>query len=653
MKKTSIDFSELGYFRIALFSPSVDIGNPEQNASLIVDLARQAELQGAQVAVYPELALTGYTCEDLFLSSELKDRARDSLIMLAQRSIGIKTVIVVGAPLTVTDRQYNCAVAVQDGKIIGAWPKTHLVNYGEFYEKRWFCSGLDVSESVAMGSHSFRLDSKQVIEIDGVKIGIEICEDLFSVIPPSCGMALTGAACILNLSASPENVGRAAYRVELVKQQSARLNCVYAYVSAGPMESTKDVVYSGHAIVAENGAILLNSERLNLKTTYSIVDVDMNKIANDRGKNMTFQNTKVPYLAPVIRTSTGIVLRDSLRIYDRYPFVPQDSSELRSRSAEIIKIQSTGLARRVISCGAKKVVVGLSGGLDSALVFLTCIEAAKILNMDPHDFVELITMPGLGTSQRTLDSAMNLGLCYNVPVRTIDIKPAVAQHFSDIGHSMTVFDACFENAQARERMTCLFDVANMVNGIVVTGSNLSEIMLSWSTFGGDHLGGYCVLSGTPKTLVKSIIAHYIQNVVSPDAARVLSGILETTVSPELLPSIDGLVQSTETSIGPYELHDFFIFHFLRSQFSFKKILVLALHTFSTYEPATVAKWFVVFVERLASGQFKRSVSMPGVKIGTVSASSRGDLRLPDEMSFKKEYIAQMCKEVLDEYNDTP
>jgi NAD+ synthase (glutamine-hydrolysing) len=641
-----MDYSKLGYFRLGLFSPIVYIGNPDANSTEILKLAKQAESESANLALFPELALTGYTCEDLFLSGELKLQTELALLKIVEKSKEIKTVMVFGLPVIIANRRYNCALAVQNGKILCGWAKTHIVEYSEFYEGRWFCSGEGLDETVEINGQKFKVSNKNILCIDGVNVGAEICEDLFSVIPPSSSQSIasTPAELLLNLSASPENVGKADYRLELVKQQAARTLSVYAYVSSGPTESTKDLVYSGHSIVSENGSILLNSERLKLEGSSSFVDVDIEKIRNERSKNMTFQKTKPSFISNVIKIETGIVLSELKRKYDRLPFVP-NQNELEKRSMEITKIQATALARRIMSCGAKKIIIGLSGGLDSALIFLISLETCKLLNKEPKDFIELITMPGFGTSERTLNSARSLGESFGVEVKVIDIKPAVSQHFKDIGHSESVYDICFENAQARERMTVLFDRSNMYNGIVVSGGNLSEIMASWSSVFGDHAAGYAVLSGTPKTLVKSLISYHMIHNVNKKSKKVLQDILDTVISPELLPIIDGKVQSTQEKIGPYEVLDFFTYHFLRNGFSFEKIISLSCITFNDYKSEEICKWFKVFIKRFASGQFKRSVSMPGIKIGSVSCSSRGDLRCPDEMTMNEESLNKLCDKI--------
>jgi NAD+ synthase (glutamine-hydrolysing) len=645
------DFTTLGFVRVAAVAPPVAIGDVVTNCSTIAAWAHDASEQGAAIVVFPELSLTGYTCEDLFLTSMVQDAHR-SLGELARQTADLAATIVVGSPLQAANgRRYNCAVVLHGGTILGAIPKQHLPNYGEFYERRWFTPGREVDEFVTLHDHLFRLHARQVFDLGTaggitVRLGIEICEDLWAPDPPSTALALAGANIIVNPSASNELVAKAEYRKDLVRIQSARLGCAYVYAGSGPTESTKDIVFGGHTFVMENGSLLAESDRFNFNGSMVFADVDVDRLANERAQNMTFGTTDEPF--PLIDVHTLVNQLPTLvqlqRNYVRFPFVPNDPRNVDERAREILAIQSTGLARRMMAARAEKAVLGLSGGLDSTLALLVVVETMKKLGRSVENIV-CISMPGLGTTDHTKSSAQQLAECVGVTFREIPIGKAVAQHFKDIGHDPKNFDVVYENSQARERTQILFDIANQVKGIVIGTGDLSELALGWCTFNADQMANYGVNTSVPKTLVRHLVRWYGENLTDKKTQKVLTTILETVISPELLPvGKDGSIQqATEDIVGPYELHDFFLYHWQRNGFAPRKIQVLAFETFTadgSYDEATITRWLKVFIERFCRQQFKRTTLPPGPKIGSVSLSPRGDLRLPDELD-PAGFVAQL------------
>jgi NAD+ synthase (glutamine-hydrolysing) len=627
------DWGRFGFFRIATVAPPVHIADPEANAHEIVSWATEADAAGASLVLFPELGLTGYTCEDLFLSSDLLDRSDAALAHLAAATASLEATLVVGLPLRTNDgRRYNTAVIMHGGRVHGAVPKQHLPNNGEFYERRWFTPGFHVNEPVSVpGLPEFRVSADQLFTVGGVNVGIEICEDLWAPDPPSTQAALNGALVVVNPSASNELVAKADYRRQLVSQQSARTHTAYAYAGAGPTESTKDIVFGGHCLVIENGAILAETERFVLAGAMAIADVDVEKLANERSRNITWSTA--PNDRPCTRltvTSSRRSLGTLQREFPTDPFVPDDPMTVHERAREILAIQSTGLARRMMAARSERLVIGVSGGLDSTLALLVGLDK-------PPSTILGITMPGPGTTGRTRNAAVDLMTKLGIDQRTIPIGPAVSLHLTDIGHDPNAHDITYENAQARERTQILFDLANQVKGIVVGTGDLSELALGWCTYNADHMANYSVNSSVPKTLVRHLVRWYADHVATAEVSDILVEVLDTPVSPELLPpDADGnIVQFTEDTIGPYELHDFFLWHWLRNGFSAPKVLALAKHAFagergSNFDDATIRRWLVVFLERFHRQQFKRTTLPPGPKVGSVSVSPRGDLRMPDE-----------------------
>jgi NAD+ synthase (glutamine-hydrolysing) len=630
---STIDWSTHGFLRTRAIAPVVAIADPATNAARIAKAAAVADRDNVSLLLTPELSLTGYTCEDLFATVDLRRRTEHAVVSLATATATLDVVVVVGAPLhDAAGRRYNAALALHRGSVVAAVPKIHLPNYGEFYERRWFTPGLGVDTTVAaMGLGAVRLCAQQLIAVADALVGIEICEDLWAPEPPSNRLALAGAHVIVNLSGSNELVAKADYRRDLVRQQSARLHVAYVYAGAGPTESTKDVVFGGHVFVAENGSILAEGPRFELDGASVTADVDIEHLVAERARNITW-STSEHSVYPTVARSPRRELPDLVRTVDHNPFVPDDPHTVDVRAEEILAIQATGLARRLLAARSQRAVIGVSGGLDSTLALLVTAEAMRKLNRPMTDIVG-ITMPGLGTTEQTRTAADDLMERLGVTARTISIGAAVAQHFADIGHDPNDHSVVFENAQARERTQILFDVANQVGGIVVGTGDLSELALGWCTYNADHMANYSVNASVPKTLVRHLVRWYARVRADEATAKVLIGIADTVVSPELLPpGADGqIVQATEDIIGPYELHDFFLWHLLRYGSTPAKIAALAEVAFAgEYDTETITKWLQTFLQRFHRQQFKRTTLPPGPKVGSVSLSPRGDLRMPDE-----------------------
>jgi NAD+ synthase (glutamine-hydrolysing) len=631
-----MDFADFGFVRVAAIQTPVRIADPAANTAAILEAARRAAGKGAAVALFPELSLSGYTCEDLFQSRDLLAAVRKGLADLARETASLPLTLIAGAPFQAPDgRLYDAAFVFHGGRIRGAVPKIHLPNYGEFYERRWFSSGAGVDLQISderLGE--FRLSPRQLFETGRMTFAIEICEDLWAPAPPSGDHALAGAQVLFNLSASNDWISKADYRRQLVQQQSGRLNAAYVYISCGPSESTKDVVFGGHAIIAENGSILAESPRFAFEGAMTTADLDLDRIDHDRSRNMTFGNSPSPRAGYVVeRLGEPPPLAALERKFARTPFVPEDPATVGGRAREILEIQSSGLARRLQIQGCSIPVIGLSGGLDSTLALLVAVEAVRRLGAKAST-VQAVSMPGPGTTDRTRQAAAALAAQLDVSFREIPIGAAVTQHFKDIGHDPQVHDVVFENSQARERTQILFDLANKLRGIVVGTGDMSELALGWCTYNADHMANYAVNVSVPKTLVKHLVKWYADHVAAPGTRPVLEGILATTISPELLPpSAQGeILQSTEEVIGPYVLHDFFLYHHLRWGAGARKILVLAAATFAgEFAEPEIRKWLRVFLSRFYTQQFKRSCLPPGPKVGSVSLSPRGDLRMPDEV----------------------
>jgi NAD+ synthase (glutamine-hydrolysing) len=633
---TSLNYQNLGFYKVKAHSPILSIADPDFNSNKMIELIKSSQKEELAISVFPELSLTGYTCEDLFFSNELLLKVQKAIIKILEETKTVSSVIVFGAPYQNQDgRLYNCAFVCLRGKILSVVPKSYLPNYNEFYEKRWFTAGDSVNQHVIdkVLKQSFFLSRKQVFKIDSLILGVEICEDLWAPIPPSSELALAGANVILNLSASNELIAKSEYRKELIKQQSARLNCAYIYSSASVYESSKDLVFSGHLIICENGSILQENEKFSLEDSSICSEIDVEKLMMERRKNTTFGSSPT-FDVTVHGLELNYKLSDISRPYTPTPFVPVDGNELTKRAVEIVRIQSMGLARRMIATKAKSLVLGLSGGLDSTLALLVCMEAIEKLKLD-RSVIHCLTMPGFGTSDQTKSSAKGLAQALGVSLDEVSIAKAVTQHFKDIGHDPSVINNVYENAQARERTKILFDVANQKEGLVVGTGCLSEAALGWATYNGDHMSSYNVNCSVPKTLVKYLVKHYADVNPGSEISKVLLGILNTVISPELTPIVNKEVQSTESLVGPYILHDFFLFHFLRNGFSLNKIYILAKRTFTgSYSKEEIKKWLQFFYKRFQSQQFKRTTMPAGPKIGSVSLSPRGDWRMPDEVNVE-------------------
>ena len=628
----AMDYTQHGFFRVAAVAPPVEVGNPRANAAALLSACEEQARAGASLIVTPELAVTGYTCEDLFTTDQLLEQAREAVVDIARASG--PAALVVGAPWRLADgRLVNAAFVCLRGRVLGAVPKTANPNYEEFYELRWFASGEGVAVQVndeRLGRFEMRRD--QIFDLWGFRVGIELCEDLWAPIQPSVQHALAGADIIVNLSASNELVAKADYRRDLVRMQSARLICGYVYAGSGPTESVKDLVFGGHLIAAENGRILGESERFLLDGAQLEVDFDCKKLRHDRARNATFAHSARTGTHATVEADLAWArpMHETLRHYGRHPFVPEDEHEFDARAREILAIQATGLASRMRGTDIGELVIGLSGGLDSTLAFLVCLDALE-LNGLQLSALHAITMPGPGTSEHTNVSAKELARAAGATIREIPIDAAIEQHLHDIRHD-GAHDVTFENAQARERTQVLFDIANDVGGLLVGTGDLSELALGWCTYNGDHMAHYNVNASVPKTLIAYLVRWYARHRAPGALADVLRRVLETPITPELVPSVDGGIgQRTEAILGPYELHDFFLYHLLRTGAGPEKIFALARLAFGAdYTSAEIKRWLRVFFQRFYGSQFKRTTLPPGPKVGTVSLSPRGDWRMPDE-----------------------
>jgi NAD+ synthase (glutamine-hydrolysing) len=623
--------------RVAVATPSVAVGDSTANRAALEHSVRAAADAGAVLVLTPELGLTGYTAADLFAQEHLLAAAWAALEHLADALGDLPHVAaVVGLPVRVADgRLYNCAAVLAGGRIAGLVPKQHLPNRAEFYEDRWFTRAAGRSLPTVHRDIPFGTDLVFDLGVAGAVLGVEVCEDLWAVEPPSGRLALAGATLLANPSASPELLGKAAYRTDLVRQQSARCLAAYLYAGAGPGESSTDVVYGGHSLVAENGTVLAQTPRLCFAPTLAVADVDIARLLHERVTNAAFANADpspcrvvaVGLSAPTDRHA------DLLRPLSRCPFVPDDPSQRRQHCEEIFAIQSTGLARRLLHTGARHVTIGISGGLDSTLALLVAVRAFDALGLERSGIVS-VTMPGFGTSDRTLANARGLMAALGTDARELPIGAAVSAHFADIGHDPAVHDVVFENAQARERTQILMDLANRTGGFVVGTGDLSEAALGWMTFNGDHMSMYHVNAGVPKTLVRYLVTWAADEVFDGEVRRLLHDVVDTPISPELLPLADGKVhQRTEDTIGPYELHDFFLFHVVRYGARPAKVFALACHAFAgEHAPAAIARWFEVFLRRFFAQQYKRSSMPDGPKVGSVALSPRADWRMPSDAS---------------------
>ena len=629
-----------GFVNVAAAVPTVKVADVEYNVQQIESLITQAEEQGVEVMVLPELCITGYSCQDLFKEQLLLDHAEDGIVKLLDYTRKLNVIVIVGLPVVVNGLLYNCAAVLQGGQLLGIVPKVYLPNYGEFYEKRWFASAQDLNPTdiYFAGSPVHVSAEPQVfVTADGVKFGIEICEDVWAPTPPSNNLALAGADVIFNLSASDELIGKHAYLKSLLAQQSARMMSGYVYASCGFSESTQDVVYGGNAIIYENGRLLEEGDRFSLEPQLKMCQIDIQALQVERRTNTTFINAQRNAHAREIACKATTQRKFELvRNINPYPFIPK-TENMQESCEEILSIQVMGLVKRLHHINGKKAVIGISGGLDSTLALLVTVKAFDKLGLDRKGIIG-ITMPGFGTTDRTYNNALKLMETLGVTIREISIAAAVTQHFSDIQHDASVHDITYENSQARERTQILMDVANKENAIVVGTGDLSELALGWATYNGDHMSMYGVNAGVPKTLIRYLVRYVAQDM----ATETLLDIIDTPISPELIPADENgnIKQKTEDLVGPYELHDFFIYYFLRYGFSPKKIFLMAKRAFCTatadqpalYDEETIKKWLTTFCRRFFNQQFKRSCLPDGPKVGSVSLSPRGDWRMPSDAS---------------------
>lgn len=623
-----------GFFRVASASLKLKVADPEYNKEEIrkaIDIALQEEVR---LLVTPELSITGYTCADLFFTKALQEKADAALFDIINYTKDKNIVVIVGTVIPFYNSLYNCAVVINNGEVLGIVPKTHIANYNEFYEKRWFASGSQFTACQWVDKYDTTIGN-QIFDLgNGVILGVELCEDLWVPNPPSSTLVCHGANIIANLSASDEYVSKAEYRESLISNQSARCICGYIYAGASVYESTTDLVFSGATYIAENGSLIAKGERFSRDNVITIADMDIEKLTSQRRNNMSFENLN----AEIGFTSGNEVENDNndlkYRFVDPYPFVPADDEKRNERCKEIFNIQAAGLAKRVEHVGSSGVVVGISGGLDSTLALLVCVEAMKLLGKENSDILG-ITMPGFGTTDRTYHNAIDLMKSLGVTIKEISIKDACIGHMKDIEHNADIKDITYENTQARERTQILFDMANKHGKLLVGTGDLSELAMGWCTYNGDHMSMYGVNASVPKTLVRYLV-EYVAKISDKKTADILYDVLETPVSPELLPPDENgeIAQKTEDNIGPYELHDFFLYNFVRFGFEKEKLVRLASKAFGEkYDAETISHWLEVFIKRFFISQFKRSCIPDSPKVGTVSLSPRGDWRMPSDASF--------------------
>lgn len=629
---------EQGFVRVGAVVPKLKVADTEFNCNEIIKQIEVASNNKIQIVVFPELCVTGYTCQDLFEQDTLLEEAEKALNKILDYTNNLDIICIIGMPIKAENQLFNTAVVIQKGKILGIVPKTFIPNYGEFYEKRWFSSSKNANKKEIE-----ILDQKVPFGIDllfkdkennEICFGIEICEDIWAVEPPSNKLALLGANIIFNLSASNEVIGKKEYRRDLVKMQSAKTISGYVYCSSGVNESTSDVVFSGESMIFENGSCLTNNQRFDFESNMIFTEIDTKRLANDRRKNISFMGDSVDLEYREIKINIPDNIEDLTREYSKTPFVPEDKKKISEICEEILNIQSYGLAKRLLHTNINKTIIGISGGLDSTLAFLVIIKAYEILNL-PKEKIIAITMPGFGTTSRTHNNSMKLINEYGATFREINITKSSLQHFEDIGHDKNIKDVTYENAQARERTKILMDIANKENGLVVGTGDLSELALGWCTYNGDHMSMYSVNASIPKTLVKYIIKWVADN-SKEECKNIINDILDTPISPELLPPDENgnIEQKTEEQVGPYILHDFFLYHFLRYGAEPKKIYILACKTFKNdFKKEEIKHWLQVFIKRFFTQQFKRNCMPDGPKVGTVSLSPRGDLRMPSDASY--------------------
>ncbi len=622
----------LSYCRVAAVTPEIKVGDVEKNTKVIIDAIEEYSIKRVKVLVFPELCLSGYTASDLFYMDTLLKACEKSLVKIADNTINCDTLVFVGSPLRKNGKLYNCAVAICKGRILGVVPKTFIPSYNEFYEKRQFSVPEEENSTIFIQSKEYPFGNKLIFRnkyYPEMKVAAEICEDLWTVKSPSCDYAVAGANVIVNLSASDEIIGKAEYRRKLVSMQSAKCVAAYVYSDAGTGESSTDMVFSGHNLIAENGKLLSESEIFG--DGVAVADVDLNFLEYERSKlfNYSFAGSDE---YKFIEFTASLNFDRTDRKYEKTPFVPNDDNELKNRINLILNIQSEGLARRVKHTNCKTLVIGLSGGLDSTLALLVACRAMDKLSRKRKDIIA-ISMPCFGTTDRTKNNAKVLAEQLGTTYKEINITESVKSHFKDIGQNEKNTDVTYENSQARERTQVLMDIANKSGGLVVGTGDLSELALGWATYNGDHMSMYGVNASVPKTLVRYIVKHVAEE-SKAKTKKVLLDILDTPVSPELIPAENGEIkQKTEDIVGPYVLHDFFLYHFVRSGFAPSKIFKIAESTFEgEYDSKTIYKWLETFIKRFFAQQFKRSCLPDGVKVGSVALSPRGDWRMPSDAS---------------------
>lgn len=620
-----------GFVKVAAVTPDIRVADVQYNTEQICRMIDETVEAGAKIVVFPELCITGYTCSDLFTQEVLLDHAREALREITAYTEDKDALIFVGVPLSVEGELYNVAAALNHGEILGLTTKTFLPNYGEFYEMRQFSAGPDVAREIELDGKQVPFGPQILFTARGMEqliVSAEICEDVWSPIPPSIKAAREGATVIVNCSASDETIGKADYRNSLIAGQSARLIAGYVYANAGEGESTTDLVFGGHNIIAENGTILGSTMRYQNGVVYS--EIDVKRIVSERRKNTTFQTEKERTL---IRVPFSVKIEETVltRNFASRPFVPSQEAERAKRCEEILTIQAMGLKKRLAHTHAKSAVVGISGGLDSTLALLVMVKAFDALEIS-RDHIIAVTMPCFGTTGRTYNNACKMARQLGATLREVPIADSVTQHFQDIGHDMEDHSVTFENSQARERTQVLMDVANQVNGLVIGTGDMSELALGWATYNGDHMSMYGVNASVPKTLVRHLVRYYADTTEDQELKEVLYDVLDTPVSPELLPPKDGeIAQKTEDLVGPYELHDFYLYYMLRFGYEPMKIFRLAKRAFAgEYDDATILKWLRTFCWRFFSQQFKRSCLPDGPKVGSVALSPRGDWRMPSD-----------------------
>ncbi len=624
-----------GFIKVAAATPKIKVADPAYNTEEILKIIDETEKNGASILVFSELTISGYTCGDLFLQQPLLTECKNQLLRIVKATENKSMLVVVGCPIVIKQKLYNCAVVISDGSILGIVPKTHLPNYSEFYELRHFTSGEGLEEDLWFGEEFgyVNVAVNQLFkckEIPELVVACEICEDLWVPLPPSTYHAMAGATVICNPSASVETTTKESYRRSLVSNQSARLLAAYIYADAGEGESTQDVVYSGHHLICENGSVLAEAKRFTNEIIYA--DIDVQKLAAERRNMTSFPGGQTD---DYFEQEFSLEVKENkiTRTFPKAPFVPDNQDERDKRCDEILSLQSMGLKKRLEHTNCKHAVVGISGGLDSTLAVLVTARAFDLLDI-PRENLICVTMPCFGTTDRTYQNAVSLIKELGATLKEVRIEKAVRQHFADIGHDENNHDVTYENSQARERTQILMDMANQYNGMVIGTGDMSELALGWATYNGDHMSMYAVNCSVPKTLVRYLVLYYAETTENKKLSEVLMDVLDTPVSPELLPPVDGVIsQKTEDLVGPYELHDFFLYYMLRFGFPKSKLYRMAKLTFDgVYDDETIKKWLDKFYWRFFSQQFKRSCLPDGPKVGSVAVSPRGDLRMPSDAS---------------------